>query len=81
MAGPCLDCQTIAPLMPSSWPAQVDLTRIHTQDALDAEAVLTDLMRTAAEVEVTTDSEVTAEGPSLQRFTSCLLSPTTALGV
>ena len=42
------------------WLAQVDLSLVQAQDAADAEAVLTQLMRTAADVEVTTDSEVTA---------------------
>jgi hypothetical protein len=40
--------------------AQVDLSLVEAQDAADAEAVLTQLMRTAANVEVTTDSEQSA---------------------
>lgn len=38
----------------------MDLSLVQAQDAADAEAVLTQLMKTAAGVEVTTDSEVTA---------------------
>ena len=38
----------------------MDLTLVQAQDAADAEAVLTQLMQTAANVEVTTDSEATA---------------------
>ena len=45
---------------PSPWCGQVDLSLVEAQDAADAEAVLTQLMRTAANVEVTTDSEATA---------------------
>ena len=43
--------------MPSLRPSQVDLPLVQAQDAADADAVLTQLMRTAFNVEVTTDSE------------------------
>ena len=43
--------------MPSLRPSQVDLSLVQAQDAADADAVLTQLMRTAVNVEVTTDSE------------------------
>ena len=39
---------------------EVDLSLVDSQDAADAEAVLTQLMRTATNVEVTTDSEQAA---------------------
>ena len=42
---------------PSPDGEEVDLSLLEAQDAADAEAVLTQLMRTAANVEVTTDSE------------------------
>ena len=42
---------------PSPDGEEVDLTLLEAQDAADAEAVLTQLMRTAANVEVTTDNE------------------------
>ena len=45
---------------PSPDGEEVDLSLLQAQDAADAEAVLTQLMRTAANVEVTTGSEVTA---------------------